>query len=37
MTAFLQGFGLKLGTDAARIGPGDVRNAFAIKIPTTAP
>ena len=37
MTAFFWGLGLKLGTDAARLGPGDVRNAFAIKIPTTTP
>ena len=37
MIAFFWGLGLKLGTDAARLGPGDVRNAFAIKIPATTP
>jgi hypothetical protein len=37
LTAFFWGLGLKLGTDAARLGPGDVRNAFGIKIPATTP
>jgi hypothetical protein len=37
MIAFFWGLGLKLGTDAARLGPGDVRNAFAIKIPAATP
>ena len=31
--AFFWGLGLKLGTDAARLGPSDVRTAYAIKIP----
>ena len=33
--AFMWGLGVKLGTDVARLGPSDVRNAIAIKIPST--
>jgi hypothetical protein len=33
LEAFFWGFGLKLGTDAARLGPSDVRTTFGIKIP----
>jgi hypothetical protein len=33
LEAFFWGLGLKLGTDAARLGPSDVRATFGIKIP----
>ena len=33
--AFLWGLGLKLGTDVTKLGPGDVRTAFGLKIPGT--
>jgi hypothetical protein len=36
LEAFFWGLGLKLGTDAARLGPSDVRTAFGIKIPAAA-
>lgn len=34
LVAFFWGLGLKLGTDASKLGPGDVRTAYNIKIPS---